>query len=377
MTPSTPFRRPVATALSAVPTGPVPLLVTGDAALVAELQRLAAAAGAALEVVSDAAEARSRWPAAPVVLAGADVLAPLTTVAPTRRDRVHVVTRRPLDDSLFRAALDIGAQSVVELPAAETWLVETLTDSTDGANGHARLVAVVGGCGGAGATTFATALATAAASDALPVTLVDVDHLGSGIERIAGVDDLDGAGWGSLLESAGRLGSRSLRAALPQRDGLAVLGWGRGARTCLDPHVVREVVSAAQRGSGLVVADVPRYPDPGVAEVLLRADELVVVCPLTLSSVAAAARLLPTLLPRVPRAHLVARGPVSALDPDDVAEALALPLVAVMAEQRRLEEHVELGLGPLHARRGPLARAARSTLARLDALLPRTAGAVA
>ncbi|HEX5769910.1 MAG TPA: septum site-determining protein Ssd, partial [Nocardioidaceae bacterium] len=264
-------------------------------------------------------------------------------------------------DGLFRAALAVGAESVVELPAAEAWLVETLTDSADGSAGRAVVVGVVGGCGGAGATTFATALAVAAASVVHPVTLVDADPLGAGIERVAGIEE-PGSGWASLLESAGRLGSRSLRASLPQREGLAVLGWGGQARGELDPQVVREVASAAQRGSELVVVDLPRYVDRATSELAVRCDHLVVVTPLQLASLAATARVVASVLPLVPRALLVTRGPTSALDPGDVAEVLGLPLGAAMHDQRGLEEAVELGLGPVRRRRGPLARAAKAVL---------------
>lgn len=348
-----------------------PLVVTRDPVLVAELHRLAAASGADLSVVGDADDARSAWSLAPVVLVGADVLGTLAAAAPVRRDRVHVVAQGALQDGLFREALTVGAESVVELPAAETWLVETLTDTTDGAAGRAHVVGVVGGCGGAGATTFACALAAAAAQDASspvrPVTLVDADLLGPGAEQVAGLDDAEGARWGQLLESAGRLGSRSLLAALPEREGMAVLGWGAGARTGLDPRVVREVVSAAQRGSSLVVVDLPRHRDPVTDEILRRCDHLVVVTALTLTAVASAAQLVARVLPVVPRGHLVARGPVSALDPEEVAEALGIPLAAVMSDQRRLAEAVELGLGPLRSTRGPLARAARATLDHIGA----------
>lgn len=348
-----------------------PLVLTRDPVLAAELHRLAAAAGADLFVVGDAADARSAWSLAPVVLVGADALGALAATAPVRRDRVHVVAQGALRDGLFRAALAVGAESVVELPAAETWLVETLTDTTDGAAGRANVVGVIGGCGGAGATTFACALAAAAAEDpsslVRPVTLVDADLLGPGVEQVAGLDDAEGARWRELLESAGRLGSRSLLAALPKREGTAVLGWGAGARVGLDPHVVREVVSAAQRGSSLVVVDLPRHSDPVTDEVLRRCDHLVVVTALTLTAVASAAQLVARVLPVVPRGHLVARGPASALDPDEVAEALGVPLAAVMPDQRRLAEAVELGLGPLRSTRGPLARAARATLDHIGA----------
>jgi secretion/DNA translocation related CpaE-like protein len=351
-----------------------PLLVTDDASLEAELRRLAAAAGTALDVVAEAFDARTRWSSAPVVLLGPDCLPALTEIAPGRRGDVHVVTHGPVPDHLFRAALAVGAESVVELPAAEVWLVETLADSVDGSSAHAAVVAVTGGCGGAGATTFAAALAVAAAaqprSDAPgsgppPVTLVDADPLGPGIERVVGLDDLDGARWGQLHESAGRLSSRALRVSLPQRDGLAVLGWGPGGRTSLEPEVVREVVSAARRGSALVVVDLPRHHAPAVEELIHRCDHLVVVTQTSLLAVASAAQVVGGLLPLVPQAHLVTRGPAAGLDPDEVAAAFRIPLAAAMGDQRRLAESLELGLGPLHSRRGPLARAARETLARV------------
>jgi len=354
------------------PSATIPTLVVArDPVLVAELHRLAAAAGADLFVVEDPADARAAWTLAPVVLVGADVVGPLAATTPVRRDRVHVVAQGALQDGLFPAALSVGAESVVELPAGETWLVGTLTDTTDGPTGRADVVGVVGGCGGAGATTFACALAAAAAEDAegrpRPVTLVDADPLGPGAEQVAGLDDAEGARWEHLLESAGRLGSRSLIAALPKRDGLAVLGWGTGARVCLDQHVVREVVSAAQRGSALVVVDLPRHGDPVTDELLRRCDHLVVVTALTLTAVASAAQLVARVLPVVPQGHLVARGPATALDPEEVAEALGIRLAAVMPDQRRLAEAVELGLGPLRSRRGPLARAARATLGHIGA----------
>jgi secretion/DNA translocation related CpaE-like protein len=348
-----------------------PLVLTRDPSLGAELQRLAAAAGVGLELLPDAKASPSSWLLAPLVLVGPDALLPLAAATPSRRDHVHVVSQEPLPDALFRAALAVGAESVLELPAAETWLVETLTDAGDGATGRANVVGVVGGCGGAGATTFAAALAAAAASDrglasdVRPVVLVDADRLGPGIEQVAGLDDLEGARWAQLLESAGRLGSRSLRAALPQRDRLAVLGWGPGARVGLDFQVAREVLSAAQRGSALVVVDLPRYGDLATDELVHRCDHLVLVTTLTLPAVAAAANVAARVLPITPRSHLVARGPASALDPEEVAAALGMPLAAVMSDQRRLAESIELGLGPLHARRGPLARAARAALDRV------------
>ena len=56
----------------------------------------------------------------------------------------------------------------------------------------------------------------------------------------------------------------------------------------------------------------------------------------------------------------------------DIATVTGVPVVAVMAPQRRLDEAVDLGLGPVRSGRGPLRRAAGEVL---DAVL-RTGGAV-
>ncbi len=353
---------PVArTAAAAAP--PPPLLVTADPALAEDVCRLAAAAGTAMDVRSGVREAGTAWPGAPLVLVGADLVQDAAGCAPTRRDHVHVVARGGFPDHRFPAALAVGAQTVVELPAAEPWLVEALADAVDGSGPASRMVGVVGGCGGAGASTFAAALAAVAATHVGPTTLVDADPLGAGLERVAGLDETDGAGWLSLRESVGRLSSRSLRAALPQVEGTALLGWGEERREPVDPLVAREAVSAARRGSALVVLDLPRHADSASRELVQRCDDLVVVTPLALLAVAAAARTLSSLVGSAARLHLVTRGKAGSLDPEEVAAALGLPLAATMADQRRLEESVELGLGPLVARRGPLARAARATLA--------------
>ena len=100
-----------------------------------------------------------------------------------------------------------------------------------------------------------------------------------------------GIGWGSLMSSRGRLGSRSLRAALPDKDGLAVLTWEAGAPAELDGPGVREVLSAARRGNDVVVLDLPRSLADVTVEVVTRCDRMLVVVVPSLPGVASAARL--------------------------------------------------------------------------------------
>jgi hypothetical protein len=55
-----------------------------------------------------------------------------------------------------------------------------------------------------------------------------------------------------------------------------------------------------------------------------------------------------------------------------VGRLLQLPVLATMADQRGLDEAIDLGAGPLRSRRGPLARAARAVA---DALVVREVAA--
>ena len=374
------------------------LLITRDDLLLDDLLRLAAAAGTTLDVAHDTTAALRGWGAASVVLLGADLADPVAAHRPPRRDQVHVVAHGPVPDGLFRAALASGALDVVELPAADAWLVELLTDAADGGAHPARTVGVVGGSGGAGATTFASALALTAAASG-PAVLLDLDPLGPGADRVVGLDAEGGpngsegpdgrdgrdgrnagagggARWDALVGSHGRLGSRSLRAALPRRDGLAVLTWPVGPPVDLDPTTAREVLSAAQRGHDVVVADLPRHLDPVSLEVASRCDRVLLVAESSVAGVVSAGKVAAGLRPVNDDLGVVVRVGGAAVPAGHVADILELPLVAELAAQRRLDEHLDLGLGPVHARRSPLARAARAALDDLARRRP-GAGAVA
>ena len=169
-------------------TSPV-LVITRDDLLLDDLLRLAAAAGTTLDVAHDTTAALRGWGAASVVLLGADLARAIAAQRPSRRDHVHVVAHGPVPDGLFRAALATGALDVVELPAADAWLVELLTDAADGGAHLARTFGVVGGSGGAGATTFASALALTAAAIG-PAVLLDLETYQQMLEAMDELDDI-------------------------------------------------------------------------------------------------------------------------------------------------------------------------------------------
>lgn len=343
------------------PALPAALIVSRDETLLDELLRLAAAAGITPEVAHDGGTALRAWSAAPLVLLGADLADEVARTSPTRRPRVHVVAWGQVPDELFRAALAVGAEGVVELPRSEAWVVETLTDLGDAAPAPGQVVGLVGGAGGAGATTFACALAQEAARSG-PALVVDADPLGPGADRILGLDDLDGIRWEALCRTTGRLSARSLREAVPRRGDLGVLTWHAGASDGLQPFAVREALSAARRGHDLVAVDLPRGVDPLVDEVVSRCDRVLVLVVPTMAGVTAAARLCARFADPA-RLRLVVRG--GGIEPARIARVTGVPVLVSMAEQRGLEESIDLGLGPVRSRRGPLGRAAREVLSQL------------
>lgn len=347
------------------PAGGPALLVTADRRLHDEVGRLAAAAALRLEVVPDVDEALQRWSCAAVVLVGPDLLGAVADPPPPPRPEVYVLTVGS-DDGVYRHALSLGAQGVVELPRAESWLGDLLADLAEGRVHHARTVAVVAGSGGAGASVLAAALAQVAARDR-SVTLLDLDPGGGGADRLLGLDDRGGLRWGRLADVEGRLSSRALRDALPGDESLRVLTWDHvaGDEAPAAP-VVREVVAAARRGSDLVVLDLPRDLDrPGIADVVRLADLVVLCARSSVLPVVAAGRVAARLRSLgVPRG-LVVRTGAGGVDPCDVAATLGLPLLAQVRTRRRTAELLDLGLGPVGSARSPLGRAAREVLASL------------
>ncbi len=341
-----------------------PLLISADPRLLTDVQRLCAAAGVVPELVGDSAEALRQWGAAPVVLVGADLAPALAASGPRRRGRVHVLAHTPVGDGLFRDALALGAETVAGLPASDAWLVELLTDVGDGAAAPGLTIGVLGGSGGAGATVFASALAQRAACVG-PTLLVDADPMGAGVDRVLGLERIDGIRWDSMLQTTGRLSSRSLREALPRAGDLSVLTWPPDRPASLQAFAMREVLSAGRRGFEVVVVDLPRHRDAVTDETITRCDHVVLVSTLTVPGVSSAARVAQRLPELSPARHLVTRGGSGGVTPEAVSRLLRIPLLVAMPDQRGLDEAINLGVGPSRSRRSALARAARTGVDRL------------
>lgn len=338
-----------------------PLFVTDDQILLDELQRLAAAAGVTPVLARDETSALSAWGQAPLVLVGVDRAMALSRLAPPRRAGVHVVGRAGVPDEVFRTALALGAENVAELPRSSGWVTELMVDVSDGVPHGSTTIGVIGGSGGAGASTFACALGQVAARTA-PAVVIDADPLGPGADRVLGLDEHDGIRWDALCQTTGRFSGRSLREALPRRDQLGVLTWRAGPQGSLQAFAVRNALAAAQRGHETVVIDLPRVVDPLVEELVARCDRVFVLTVPTVAGLASAVRLSARF--RDPRPlRLVLRG--ERVDAAAVTRLTTIPVVAQMPDQRGLDEAIDVGFGPVRSLRGPLGRTALGVLAEL------------
>jgi secretion/DNA translocation related CpaE-like protein len=341
-----------------------PLFVTDDPTLLDELQRLAAAVGVRPLLARDETAALGAWGSAPLILVGVDLAKAVARVAPPRRAGVHVVGCGGVPDDVFRTALALGAENVAELPRSSGWLTELMADVGDSSPHGSMTIGVIGGSGGAGATTFACALGQMAARSG-PAVVIDADPLGPGVDRVLGLDGHDGIRWDALCQTTGRFSGRSLRDSLPRRDQLGVLSWRPGPQGTLQAFAVRNAVAAAQRGHHTVVLDLPRTVDTLVEELVARCERVFVMTVPTVAGLASTVRLCARFRDAGPL-RLVVRG--DDVSPEAVTRLTTIRVAAQMPDQRGLEEAIDLGLGPVRSRRGPLGRTALGLLADLAPL---------
>lgn len=183
------------------------------------------------------------------------------------------------------------------------------------------VVGVVGGSGGAGASTFAAALAVAANG---PSVLVDLDVVGGGIDVALGLEATPGARWSGLQLDGGHLD--------PQIFERGLLRWG-DVRVLADPRpppsaeAIEQVLGAA-REVGTVVVDAGRAPDDARTVALGSCDLVIIVSAGTVTGLAAARRVCQG-LPSIAVGAVLRRGSVRDVD---AAELLGVPVLATLPD---------------------------------------------
>jgi secretion/DNA translocation related CpaE-like protein len=336
------------------------LAALAEPALRDELDRVAAAVG--VRVVHAAGPvSRKAWSAAAAVMVDEDAADRCGRAALPRRDHVTVLTASEPATATWAAAVAVGARRVLRLPGQERDLIRALAEGVESARDHGArgyVVAVIGGCGGAGASSLAVALAHVAAE----ALLMDLDPWGGGIDLLIGGEATPGVRWPDLSLQGGRLNWSAVRDALPRHRAVSLLSGARRSYE-LDGAPVAAVVDAGRRGGVTVVCDLPRRLTDATQTALDAADLVVVVSPCSVRACAATAAMAPTLAAINPNLGLVVRGPSpGGLRAAEVADITGLPLLASVRAEPHLAEQLERG-GLRLGHRSALAVAARRVLA--------------
>ncbi|WP_244945611.1 septum site-determining protein Ssd [Couchioplanes caeruleus] len=383
--------------------------MTGDPDLLDDLLRLAAAGGTEVDVAADPVAARPRFTHAPLVLVGVDQAAACLHARLPRRPRMIIVGHEPIVPTAWDLAEPLGAEHVALLPAAEPWLVDRFASSLrlepppDG-----RVLAVLGGRGGAGASTLAGGLAVTAVRTGLRTLLLDADPLGGGLDLVLGWEQVDGLRWPALTEAGGPVDPPALLRALPHRGHLVLLCFARdglpaspgmvtswsssagpgssaGAASPVCPvaapvplsssgpvswsvpaDVMAVTMEAARATRDLTVVDLPRHLDDAATVALAAADRAILVVPAELRATAAAARVAATAGLHCPHLSVVVRGPAPGrLKAREIARSLGLPLAGSLRPEQAVCEGLEQGEPPAVDGHGPLAELCQRIIADL------------
>ncbi len=344
--------------MQGVPTPDVPmrggrtLLVATNSVLIDQVLQLAGLVGVDVVVAGDGAVARTWWRESALVLVTTDLLPQLQGV-PRRSDVVIIedsgnrLASHPAGTdagTTWSQALALGAEVVLALPEDQQALVHRLREVVEGPPRQGVVIGVLGGCGGAGASTLAVGLATAAARRGDRVLALDADPLGGGLDLLLGAEELPGARWPDLVRARGRLSAATLDYALPHMNGVAVLAHARNAGTAVPADAVTALMETAVRGYDLVVVDIGRALVTGksAGPWLEHMQALVIVVPNRLSAVAAAMSLLGCLGSGRGGMHLVVRQRSAGLGAAEIGQALGLTPVS-MREQSAVPAGVDRG----------------------------------
>ena len=346
------------------------LAVIGDQSLNTDIERVVAAAGLQLVRTGDPSNRRV-WTSAAAILLDASAARRCEQRGFPRRARVFLVSHSTPGPADWEAAVSVGAQKVLTLPADDRALMTALADATeasagspatrDGARGP--VAAVLAGRGGAGASVFATALAQVGAE----ALLIDGDPWGGGLDLVMGIETEPGLRWPDLSSAGGRLSYPALRDALPTHQGVSLLSGSRAlsgdpSGTDVSPLALAAVIDAGSRAGVTVVCDVARQATPAAETALGAADLVVLVTSADVRSCAASAAIAQWASAGNPNTAVLVRGPSpGGLRSNDIAQMLGLPVLASMRPEPGIRPRLESG-GLRLRRRSPLAGAARKVL---------------
>jgi len=352
---------------------PVVLTLLADPELADNTDRVAAAVG--LRAVRIQTPNRRSWNSAAAAVIDEDGARRCIRSGMPRREGVFVLGPSDPSASMWDAAIEVGAQKLVVVPAQEAELVRYLAEAAEAgsiASRRGRVIAVAAGRGGGGASVFAAALAqTAAAQSAAAQSavggalLVDLDPCGGGIDLLLGTETAPGLRWPELADASGRLSWTAVREGLPRYRDVSVLSCTRTYHE-IEAGAAAAIIGAGRRGGATVVCDMPRSLTTVALGALETADLVAIVTSCDVRGAAATSAVAGVIRSVNPNVGLVVRGPApGGLRAGEVADIAAVPLLAAMRPEPMLDRQLEQR-GMRLAHRSPLATAARKVLGTLN-----------
>ncbi len=318
-----------------------PLLISSSLPLIDEVVRLASSSALEVHVAADLGSAATQWFTAPLVIVGSDAV---VEEIPGRRARVIVVhdtgslgttdddaTETAVQRDVWRFAVELGAEHVVELPDGERWLLDAFRECAEGPVRGGVVVPILGGSGGVGTSTLSANLAIVGSQSGARSLVIDADPWGGGIDLLLGAEEATGARWPDLREVSGHLPAGHLEASLPRVADVSILSCARdGSGADQGPSVdtMSAVLRSARRSHDLVLVDCPRVHDDLLSVVLEQSSNAILVVSDHVRSTAAAARRYAWLRPRVPKVLLVQASSPRGVASEDISHALGAPFLA-------------------------------------------------
>ncbi|HEY6683413.1 MAG TPA: septum site-determining protein Ssd [Propionibacteriaceae bacterium] len=338
---------------------PTVAVVMTDSELLDHVLSLTAVVGVEPLLLSDASLVRPHWSSAAIVLLGIEQADRVAAIGLPRRAGVYLVAEDRTAPQAQPWSLRLGA-AVVPLPSSASWLSDALADVMRTSRGNGRVICVVGGSGGVGATTLAAGLAFVAAHTQRTM-LIDADPRSGGLDLLMGAERIPGWRWPRLASARGHLGD--LTGQLPSVEDVDLLSMARNESPPgweLQAEQMKAVLSSTMRSHAVTVVDLSRTLGNAGREALRRAELAVLVVRDDVRGVAAGHEVARQLAGECARRGLVVRqGRSRLLEPRLVANGVDWPLLGSLADDPALLLGAERG--------DPPARSARSSLARLCA----------
>ncbi|GCD40822.1 hypothetical protein [Streptomyces paromomycinus] len=262
-----------------------------------------------------------QWHDAYLVLVGDRSATALAEQHPAHRDRVIVVGHDPDDAQVWERSDSLDASTVMVLPYDQATLRRRVLYAERGSDPTCT-VAVLSGCGGAGGTLFATAVAMAARRAHHRVALMDADPVGRALQLL--LEEVATHQAPDAFDGPGDEAAPLVCATRP----VGVCGG-------IDPEDYLPVLHFLQADQDIVVVDAPRGPSDAAAALLEHSDLTLIVVPDTQHGIASAARVLDWVTGFASRTAIVVRRCTDeAPPPDKVANVLHTSLLGCIDTER-------------------------------------------